>query len=1081
MEEEQEQLAESPVVPAAAESIEPSRPGEPAVLEAFTWRCIGPFRGGRVVAVAGDPVEPASFYFGACAGGVWKTTDAGTYWENVSDGFFKTAAVGAIAVSDSDPNVVYVGMGESCIRGDVSHGDGVYRSTDGGQTWLHLGLEDSRHIARVRIHPHDPDLVYVAALGHAYGPNGERGVYRSRNGGATWEQVLFRSNRAGAIDLSMDPTNPRILYAALWEAQRFPWRLNSGGPDSGLYRSTDGGDAWTELTDNPGLPGGLKGRIGVAVSPARTGRVWAIVEAEDGGLFRSDDGGSSWERLSEDRNLRLRPWYYCHVFADPSDAETVYVLNVKAWRSSDGGRTFTELTTPHGDNHDLWIDPGRPGRMIEGNDGGACVSFNGGDSWSTIYNQPTAQFYHLATDTRFPYRVYGTQQDNSAISVPSRSYKGAVVWGDCYAVGSSESGHIAVRPDDPNIVYSGAVGSAPGGGGVLLRYDHGTGQTRIVTVWPELYGGWGAKDLKYRFQWTFPILFCPHDPNVLYCAGNMLFRSTDEGASWQPISPDLTRNDVTKMEPSGGPITRDTTGAEHHGTIFAFAESRHERGVFWAGSDDGLIHLSRDGGRTWSDITPKELPEWALIATIELSPHDPATAYVAATRYKLDDFQPYLYKTRDYGATWEKITSGIASHDFTRVIREDPARRGVLYAGTETGAYVSLDDGAAWHSLQRNLPAVPIYDLAVKENDLVAATHGRSFWVLDDLTPLHDLAGLQPPPPVHLFAPRPAYRMAPPLGSDRPKAEGKNYSLATGLPATFYETKTPEGLTARRFLDAGANPPDGVVVTYYLEHEPADPPSIRFLDAGRNEIRRFSSQAADPEPPAGAPTEQRAPNAAGMNRFVWNMRYPDARGVPGDVTTERSLAGPKAPPGTYHVELSVEERTLEAPFEIRVDPGLAASQQDLEEQFTLLMRIRDKLSETHDAINQMRGVRQQVDEWVRRTEGQAVGAAVAEAARGVTDKLAAVEQELIEGRVTVQLDMIHYPTRLNAKLAALTSVVASAEARPTRQSYDVFADLAGRIDRQLERWRDLLEVDVSSFNDLVRTSDIPAVVAKSAG
>ncbi|RMF84965.1 MAG: glycosyl hydrolase, partial [Nitrospinota bacterium] len=835
------------------------------ILQTLEWRCIGPHRGGRVVAVAGDPSDPAVFYFGACAGGVWKTTDGGTYWENISDGFFQTAAVGALAVADSDPNVIYAGMGEACIRVDVSHGDGVYRSTDAGKTWEHVGLNDTRHIARIRIHPHNPDLVYVAALGHIYGPNRERGIFRSQDGGKSWEQVLFRSEKAGAADLSLHPQNPRLLYAALWQVQRFPWSLESGGPESSLYKSTDGGDSWIELTSNPGLPTGIKGRIGVAVSPARPDRVWAIIEAEEGGLFRSDDGGATWERLSTDRNLLTRPWYYSHIFAHPQDPDTLYVLNVQCWKSTDGGRTFTEIPTPHGDNHDLWIDPRNPQRMIEGNDGGACVSFNGGDSWSTIYNQPTAQFYHVATDNQFPYRVYGTQQDNTAISVPSRSYKGAILWTDCYPVGSAESGHIVVHPQDPNLVYSGAIGSAPGGGGVLLRYDHRTGQVRIITVWPEIYGGWGAKDLKYRFQWTFPILISPHDPQVLYTAGNLVFRSTDEGTSWEAISPDLTRNDVSKMEPSGGPITKDTTGAEHYGTIFAFVESPHEAGVFWAGSDDGLIHLSRDGGQTWENVTPPDLPAWTLISMIEPSPHDPATVYVAATRYRLDDFRPYLYKTNDYGKTWTRITSGIPAHDFTRVIREDPARRGLLYAGTETGVYISFDDGASWQSLQRNLPVVPIYDLVVKDNDLIAATHGRSFWILDDLTPLHQLNEQVTRSPLHLFSPRPAYRFPPPIGSGRPGGPGKNYRLASGVPATFYERKTPEGETVRDLLDAGQNPPDGVIITYYLREEPEGEVTLTFRDAQGEIIKRFSSQA-DTQEDSHGPQEPRVPARAGMNR-----------------------------------------------------------------------------------------------------------------------------------------------------------------------------------------------------------------------
>ena len=793
---------------------------DPALLDTLQWRCIGPHRGGRVVAVAADPSDGPVFYFGACAGGGWKTADAGTYWENVSDGFFNTAAVGAIAVADADSNVVYVGTGESCIRGNVSHGEGVYRSTDRGKTWANVGLRDTRHIARIRVHPKDPNLVYVAALGHAFGPNRQRGVFRSKDGGGSWEHILFRSEKAGAIDLSMDPNNPRVLYAAIWEAQRTPWSLVSGGPDSGIFKSVDGGDTWSEITDNPGLPEGIKGRIGVAVSPARADRVWATVEGKDCGLFRSDDGGATWETVSDNQDLQGRPWYYQHVFADPQDPDTVWILNYKCWKSVDGGRTFTEATTPHGDNHDLWIDPRNPQRLIQGNDGGACVSFNGGVSWSTIYNQPTAQFYHVATDAQVPYRVYGTQQDNTAISVPSRSHKGAILWEDCYPVGYSESGHIAVHPEDPNLVFSGAIGSSAGGGGNLLRYDHNTGQVRIITVWPELNSGWGAKDMKYRFQWTYPILFSPHDPNTLYVAGNLVFRSTDQGSSWEAISPDLTRHDVSKLGPSGGPITKDTSGAEVYGTIFALAESPHEKGVFWAGSDDGLMHLSRDDGNTWSDVTPRDLPEFTLVSMIEVSPHDRATAYMATTRYKLDDTSPSVYKTNDYGETWAKITDGIPEHDFVRVIRADTNRRGLLYAGTETGVYVSFDDGGSWQPMQANLPTVPVYDLAIKEDDLIAATHGRSFWILDDLTLLHQLADQAMQSADRLFAPREALRAPTPMGPERQAGQEKNYHLASQTPLAFYDKQKASGEWVRVYLDAGENPPNGVVVTYHLEKEP---------------------------------------------------------------------------------------------------------------------------------------------------------------------------------------------------------------------------------------------------------------------
>ena len=1050
----------------------------PDMFGSLEWRCIGPHRGGRVVAVAGDPVDAMTFYFGACGGGVWKTTDGGTYWENVSDGYFNTAAVGAIAVSVSDRNVVYAGMGESCIRGNVSHGDGVYRSTDTGKTWAHLGLEDTRHIARIRIHPNDPDLVYVAALGHAFGANDQRGIYRSRDGGNNWERVLIRSDKAGAIDLSMDPNNPRVLYAAIWETLRQPWTFTSGGPESGLFKSVDEGDTWREITDNPGLPEGLKGRIGVAVSPARTDRVWAIVESEQGALLRSDDGGATWEKVSDDRKLLQRPWYYSHVFADPQDADTVYVLALQAFRSTDGGRTFTQMNEPHGDNHDLWIDPRNTQRMIEGNDGGACVSFNGGETWSTIYNQPTSQFYHVTTDNQFPYRVYGTQQDNSAISVPSRSDKGAISLADCYTVGSSESGHIAVHPKDPNIVYSGAIGSSPGGGDSLLRYDHGTGQAKIVSVWPELSWGVGAKEHKYRFQWTYPILFSPHDSNVLYVAGNVVFRTEDEGTSWEAISPDLTRADTAKMEASGGPITLDTSAVEHYGTIFSFAESPHERGVFWAGSDDGLVHLSRDGGKTWANVTPDDLPEWSLINTIEVSPHDPAGAYLSATRYKLDDTRPYLYKTSDYGKTWKKITDGIPDHDFTRVIREDPVRSGLLYAGAETGVYVSFDDGASWSRLQRNLPAVPVHDIAVKEDELVIATHGRSFWILDYLALLRQLADEGPPRAVRLFKPAATHRVSSVWARARRKPEqGKHYMLGLGEPAAYREKLAPWGRTVATYLDAGANPPDGVVVSYYLEAKAEGEVSLTFLDSTGDTIKSFSSKTDKEGQASEGPPEPSVPVEPGMNRFVWDMRYPEEHSLESSDLGNRGWVRPLAPPGTYQVRLAAGDQAQTETFELLKDPRVPATQEELESQFALLTRIRDKLSDTHDGINRIRRVRKQVEEWTSRAQANEAWGAVSEAATGLKDKLTVIEEELVQVKATGErLDIISLPTKLNYKLAAISSVVASADGAPTRQSYDVLDHLSGLVDVQLTALKELIETDLAAFINLVHELEIPPIV-----
>ena len=1050
---------------------------DPNLLNALRWRNIGPPRGGRTVAVAGDPVDPTTFYFGACAGGIWKTSDGGIYWQNISDGFLKTAAVGAIAVSEADPNVIYAGMGEACIRGNVSHGDGVYRSTDTGKTWTHLGLEETRHISRVRVHPRDPDTVYVAALGHAYGHNKERGVFRSTDGGQTWEQVLFRSDHAGAVDLSLDPTNPRVLYASFWDVLRTPWGLTSGGPDSSIYKSTDGGDNWTEITRNPGLPEGTLGRIGVAASPAKAGRVWATVEAENPGLFRSEDGGDTWEVVSDNADLQGRPWYYQHVFADPQDADTVWILNYLVWKSIDGGRTFTQVTTPHGDNHDLWIDPKNPKRMIEGNDGGACISFNGGDSWSSIYNQPTAQFYHVRADTRFPYRVYGTQQDNSAISVPSRTSKGAIPWGDCYTVGSAESGHIAVHPDDPDIVFAGAVGSSPGGGGNLLRYDHRTGQVRIVTAWPELAWGWGPVHQKYRFQWTFPILFSPHDSSVLYITGNQVFRSTDQGSSWDVISPDLTRNDPSKLGPSGGPVTRDTTNAETYCTIFAFVESPHEQGVFWAGSDDGLVHISRDGGETWDNVTPSDLPEWATVSTIEASPHDPATAYLAAHRYRLDDFRPLLFVTNDYGATWRDISGGIRENDFARVIREDPGRRGLLYVGTETGLYVSFDDGETWQSFQANLPVVPVYDLFVKDDDLLAATHGRSFWILDDLSQVRQIGPEIADKAFHLAKPRRTFRLPSPFGS-RKASSGKNYQLSLGGIVTYTERKGAHNEVVRTFLDSGENPPDGVVTTYYIKEPPKEMATLTYLDAQGNVIKTFSSVAPEGEKPEEA--DLRAPAGAGMNRFLWNMRYPDARRIPQDKSLEGAGVGPLAVPGTYQVVLTVDgQASPPETFEIVKDPRVAASQEDLQAQFDLLMRVRDRLSEANDAVVELRSVRQQVDEWESRAQGGPSAQAVEEAAAGLKEKLGAVEDDLIQVGFRGARDRLHLPVKLNRKLAELLTVVGSADFAPARQMVEVFQDVSEKIDNPLGRLQEVMDVDVPQFINLVHEVEVPAIVPRS--
>ncbi len=1076
------------------------------------WRCVGPFRGGRVVAVAGDCHDPNIFYFGACAGGIWKTYDAGTYWENISDGFLNTAAIGALAVSESDPNVLYAGTGETTIRTDVSHGDGVYRSTDGGQTWQHIGLDDTRFIGKIRIHPRNPDVVYVAALGHAFGPNDERGVYKSTDGGSTWRRVLFKSARAGAVDLTIDPANPRVLYAAIWETYRHFWQISSGGLDSGLWRSTDGGETWEDIGDRRGLPKGIKGKIGVVASPARSGRVWALIEGEAGGLFRSDDGGETWELTSDNPDLRSRAWYYMHLTADPRDEDTLYVNNLRFWKSTDGGRNFSEIATPHGDNHDLWIDPHNPRRMIQGNDGGACVSLNGGATWSSIYNQPTAQFYHLATDTQAPYRVYGTQQDNSSISVPSRSRSNSILWTDCTLPGTGESGYIAVRPDDPNIVYVGAIGSSPGGGNALQRYDHRTQQIRLITTWPVSMSGRGAGEYKYRFAWTYPIVISPHDPNVLYVAGNLIFRTTNEGQSWEPISPDLTRADPDKLLPSGGPINRDAVGAEVYATVFAFAESPHEPGVFWAGSDDGLMHISRDGGRNWTVITPPELPEWTLISMIEPSPHDPATAYVAATRYKLDDYQPYLYKTNDYGQTWQTITNGIPEHDFTRVIREDPTRRGLLYVGTETGLYISFDDGAAWQRFQLNLPVAPIYDLQVKETDLVVATHGRSFWILDDLTPLHQLTDAVTQAEAHLFKPRTTIRVQPQLFEEELAASvpGKQYAGTLGVVAAYTQRTTPEETTIRTFLDTGQNPPRGVVVTYHLREPAAEKISLSFADMDGHVIREFfsrdpaedaredgteSSVAPVVTPLEGAermvpptpvatgedkPKEPAVPRKAGWNRFIWNMRYPNVGQLEGDDAPAKSrIAGPMVSPGTYQVTLSVGEQTYTQSFDIVTEPGVTATQEDLQAQFDLLMQLYQKTSETITALNRMRDLRAQLDGWSKRVADLPDGKGIATAATALKEQVLEIEKTILIPDVKPGwAGAINHGARLLEQLTQLAPVVSLGDYRPTDQAYAVFAYLSGAIDQQITRLDELIATDLAALNTRIAAAQIPAVVPK---
>lgn len=1039
-----------------------------ALYGAMKYRCIGPHRAGRVVAVSGVVGDRETYYFGSTGGGVWKSTDDGVSWRNVSDGFFKWASVGALAVAPSDPNVIYAGMGETSIRSNVSRGDGVYKSTDAGKTWRHMGLADTQNIGEIVIHPNDPDCVYLAALGHVWGPNNERGVYRTTDGGETWERVLYKSDKAGVVDLAMDPNNPRILYAAVWEASRGPHFLSSGGEDSGLWRSFDGGDSWEDITRNSGLPSGeIIGKIGITASGAREGRVYAIVEAEDGAVFKSDDYGDTWTRGSEDRNLRQRAWYYHHIYADPNDPDTVWVLNVNLWRSIDGGKTFESVSVHHGDTHDLWIDPDDSQRILLGDDGGAQVSFTGGTAWSNNYNQATAEFYHVTVDNQIPYRVYGAQQDNTTMSVPSRSNYGAITEIEWYPIGGGESGYIAVNPDNPDIVYAGSYG------GLLTRYDASTRLAKAVNVWPEMTLGSPSEAMKYRFQWTSPTVFSPHDTKKLYHGGNHVFLTENEGTSWKELSPDLTRRDEETLVASGGPITRDNTGAETYATVFAIAESPVKEGIIWAGSDDGLIWVSKNGGKGWDNVTPgpDQLPEWPLISIIEPSPHDAATAYVAATRYKSHDDAPYLFKTDDYGETWTAIVNGIPEGEFTRAIREDPVVQGLLFAGTEQGLWVSFNDGADWQSLQLNLPVTPIHDFVIAQDDLVVATHGRSFWILDDITPLRQLATGDVSGDTVLFRPRDTRRFASSPGFGRPPQLGRNFRMAGGVLTAFEHEKKADGEGESFNLDAGENPVDGVVVQYYFASEPADEVTLTFKDGDGKEIRSFGSKKPDKDEDKKDPV---VAAKSGANRFVWDFRYPGPVEVPDD-TGSMGFAGtpqgPKAVPGSYIVELSAGGETITQEFEILGDARTGSSQKDYEAGFKLAMNIRDTLSDTHTAVNTLRSIRKQVESWTERVDDEDIK----QAAEDLKVKLREVEDPLIQWRAKSTQDTLNFPVQINAKLAALLGQVVAAEGRPTDQAKDVYEDLKKRVDAEVKKLDDIVNEDVKQFNKLVRESGTPPV------
>ncbi len=1086
-------------------SAEASKPSADADQDENAWqgpwrgmqyRLVGPYRGGRVVAVSGVVGQDDTYYFGAVAGGVWKTTDGGLSWKPIFDKTKDASpAIGAIAVSESDPNVIYVGTGEACIRGNIVGGNGVYKSIDAGKTWKFVGLPDTHAIGRLIVDPKNPDVVFVAALGHPFADNEERGIFRSRDGGKAWDKVLYKDAKTGGIDVTFDPTNSNILFAALWQARRSPWGMDSGGPGSGLYKSIDGGTTWKELKGH-GLPEGILGRIGVTVSGANPNRVWAVIEADKGGIYRSDDAGDSWRILTDDHRFRQRAWYYSHIFADPKSADTVYILNTAAYRSNDGGKTFTRLRAPHGDNHALWIDPTNPKRLINGNDGGATISINGGDSWTTLYNQPTAQFYHVTADNRFPYYIYGAQQDNSTVGIASASANGAIDRTDWYDVGGGESGYIAPDPTDPEIVYAGSYG------GEITRYDHRTREEQSINPWPINPIGWGAGDLKHRFQWTEPIVFSPHDPKTLYYAGEVLFKTTDAGMSWNIISPDLTRNDKAKQAASGGPITKDNTGVEVYDTIFSVVESPVQKDLIWAGTDDGLVHITRDGGQHWENVTPKAMPEWGTVSMIEASSRDAGTAYIAVERHKMDDFAPYVFKTTDFGKTWTELIKGFPTNDYVHAVRIDPRRPNLLFAGTEMGVYVSFDDGGHWQSLQINLPMSPINDLVVKNNDLVVATHGRSFWVLDDITPLEQYADSIPQEEAHLFTPAAtnhtvfrgsffaALGLGGSVGKNPPAGAVIDYWLKTSLKKEKSEKKdgdsaasgdqaNPEAGKTEGEKKDKANKDEGKKGETKKDEAPKI--TLEILDASGKVIRKYPKK----EEPSGGDEEDffRAaagpttlPAEAGLNRFVWDLRYEGSTPVPHAPLWGGGNEGPVALPGKYQVRLTVLGKVYTAPLEIQPDPRLKVTQEDLAKQFDLLIKIRDKQTETDDAIIQIRDLRDQITAVNKRMKNDPREKAIADQGKALEKKMTAVEEALIQTKAKSSQDVLNFPVRLNNHLAALAGVVESADTAPTKQSYEVFDQVSKQVDEQLAKWKEIVATDVVAYNNFVKQQDVPMLI-----
>ncbi len=1002
-------------------------PVDTSLFNGLEWRNIGPFRGGRSATVTGVRGKPNLYYFGSTGGGVWKTLDGGQSWQNISDGYFG-GSIGAVEVAPSDNNVIYVGGGEQTVRGNVSYGYGMWRTTDAGETWEHIGLDNANHIPRVRVHPDNPDIVYVAVLGDIFKDSAVRGIYKSTDGGKSWRQTLFVNERTGAVDLIIDPSNSRILYATTWRVQRKPYELSSGGEGSSLWKSKDGGETWQNISENKGLPKGTWGISGITVSPVNGNRLWAIIENEDGGVFRSDDAGKTWEKMNSERDLRQRAWYYSRIYADPKSEDIVYVVNVSYHKSTNGGRTFSAHNSNHGDHHDLWIDPDNAARMIIGDDGGAQVSFDGGDHWSTYHNQPTAQFYRVTTDNHFPYRIYGAQQDNSTVRIAHRTSGGGIGEEDWEATAGCECGHIAIDPLNNDIVYGGCYL------GVINRYDHDLQLDRGLDVWPDITLGHGAEGARYRFQWNFPIFFSPHDPRKLYTASNHLHVTTNEGQTWKEISPDLTRNDTSKLHSSGGPITKDNTSVEYYCTIFAAAESPRAKDLLWTGSDDGLIHVSRDGGASWSDVTPTFLPKWIQINSLEPDPHTDGGCYVAATMYKSGDYKPYLLRTKDYGKTWQYINTGIAENHFTRVIRSDPEAPGILYAGTESGMYISIDDGDHWQPFQLNLPIVPITDLTIKNNNLIAATQGRSFWIIDELVQLRQIINA-PKGKYSVFQPADPYRMA-------------GYSFKS--------------------LTAGTNYAGGLMAFYNIpwEIKKEDTLSLTFFEPDGDTIVKYSTDHQD--------KAYQVTVKKGMNKFNWNLRYSSAKRFDGLVLWAADMSGPMAIPGEYRVEINYNDTIQSRTFTIRKDPRSPATPESYQRYHDFASEVRDKITEAHEAIIDIRDIRAQLLNYQTRVSDDTLKTEI----NKIDSMITKIEEALYQTKNRSSQDPLNFPVRLSNKIGYLNSILGNGEFGPTDQAYAVKEELFGSIDTELRKYSSVKTEMIPLFNQMVRDKGIDAVILK---